>query len=45
VVADDSAAKLRELMHAPSLEKVFSQLAVQEDLGRVADSVVEAMAL
>jgi ABC-2 type transport system ATP-binding protein len=45
VVADDSAAKLRELMHAPSLESVFSQLAVQEDLGRVADSVIEAMAL
>ena len=45
VVADDSAAKLRELMHAPSLESVFSQLAVQEDLGRVADNVIEAMAL
>jgi ABC-2 type transport system ATP-binding protein len=45
VVADDSAAKLRELMHAPSLESVFSQLAVQEDLGRVADSVIEAMAI
>ncbi len=45
VVADDSAAKLRELMHAPSLESVFSQLAVQEDLGRVADSVIEAMTL
>jgi ABC-2 type transport system ATP-binding protein len=45
VVADDSAAKLRELMHAPSLESVFSQLAVQEDLGRVADSVIEAMGI
>jgi ABC-2 type transport system ATP-binding protein len=45
VVADDSAAKLRELMHAPSLESVFSQLAVQEDLGRIADRVIEAMAL
>jgi ABC-2 type transport system ATP-binding protein len=45
VVADDSAAKLRELMHAPDLESVLSQLAVREDLGRVADSVIEAMAL
>lgn len=45
VVADDSVAKLRELMHAPSLESVFSQLAVQEDLGRVADRVISAMVL
>jgi ABC-2 type transport system ATP-binding protein len=45
VVADDSAAKLRELMHAPSLESVFSQLAVQEDLGRVAEQVIDAMTL
>src|SRR5690348_14485769 len=32
VVADDSASKLRELMSAPSLEDVFSQLAVREDI-------------
>ena len=43
VVADDSASKLRELMSAPSLEDVFSQLAVREDIGRVADAVLEAV--
>jgi ABC-2 type transport system ATP-binding protein len=42
VVADDSASHLRQLMHAPSLEDVFSQLAVREDLGRVAQQIVEA---
>src|SRR6188768_2375345 len=31
IVADDSASRLRELMAAPSLEDVFSQLAVRED--------------
>ena len=43
VVADDSASKLRELMSAPSLEDVFSQLAVREDIGRVADAVLDAV--
>ena len=36
VVADDSAAHLRELMHSPSLEDVFSQLAVKDDVEAVA---------
>ena len=45
VVADDSAARLRELMHAPSLEDVFAQLAVQEDLGVRADAILEAVRL
>lgn len=43
VVADDSASRLRELMHSSSLEDVFSQLAVKEDLGQVAASLIEAM--
>jgi ABC-2 type transport system ATP-binding protein len=43
VVADDSASRLRELMHSSSLEDVFSQLAVNEDLGQVAASVIDAM--
>ncbi len=45
VVADDSAARLRELMHAPSLEDVFAQLAVKQDLGLVADAILEAVRL
>jgi len=43
VVADDSASKLRELMHAPSLEDVFSQLAVNEDLDTTAGRLLEAV--
>jgi ABC-2 type transport system ATP-binding protein len=45
VVADDSAARLRELMHAPSLEDVFAQLAVTEDLDQAAEALVEAVRL
>jgi ABC-2 type transport system ATP-binding protein len=41
IVADDSASRLRELMAAPSLEDVFSQLAVQEDVEAVAGEIVE----
>jgi ABC-2 type transport system ATP-binding protein len=43
VVADDSAARLRELMQAPSLEDVFSQLAVREDIDGLASSLVETI--
>jgi len=43
IVADDSAARLRELMHAPSLEDVFSQLAVREDLDRLASALFETI--
>ena len=45
IVADDSAARLRELTQAPSLEDVFSQLAVRQDLGRTADAIIEAVRL
>jgi ABC-2 type transport system ATP-binding protein len=45
VVADDSAANLRELMRAPSLEDVFAQLAVQDDVDRIATELVEAVRL
>ncbi len=45
VVADDSAARLRELMHAPSLEDVFAQLAVREDVNALAHQLVDAIAL
>jgi len=45
VVADDSVAHLRSLMQAPSLEDVFSQLAVEDDLDRVANALLEAIRL
>jgi ABC-2 type transport system ATP-binding protein len=40
VVADDSAGNLRSLMQAPSLEDVFSQLAVRDDIDRIASELV-----
>ena len=43
IVADDSASQLRELMHAPSLEDVFSQLAVHEDVDALAGQLLEAV--
>lgn len=43
VVADDSAARLRELMHSPSLEDVFSQLAVKDNVETVAGELLEAV--
>jgi ABC-2 type transport system ATP-binding protein len=45
VVADDSAARLRELMRAPSLEDVFAQLAVRENVEEVASAIVETVRL
>ena len=43
VVADDSAARLRELTQAPSLEDVFSQLAVRENVEDLASALVETI--
>jgi ABC-2 type transport system ATP-binding protein len=45
VVADDSASRLRELMHAPSLEDVFAQLAVHDDVDRVANDLIDTARL
>jgi ABC-2 type transport system ATP-binding protein len=45
IVADDSASRLRELMAAPSLEDVFSQLAVHEDVEGMAAQLVEVARL
>ncbi|MDP7690945.1 MAG: hypothetical protein QGG89_03820 [Vicinamibacterales bacterium] len=45
MVASDRVEQLRELMEQPSLEQVFTQLAVQEDVDQVAKDLVEAMAL
>ena len=43
IVADDSAARLRELTQLPSLEDVFSQLAVRENVDDLASAVVETI--
>jgi hypothetical protein len=45
VVADDSAANLRELMRAPTLEDVVAQLAVHDDVDRVTNEMVDAVRL
>ena len=42
-VAQDSVGSLRELLRSPSLEDVFTQLVVQEDVGDVADRIVAAI--
>ena len=42
VVADDSAARLRELMQLPSLEDVFAQLAVKDNLDEIAEGLMGA---
>ena len=43
IVADDSAARLRELMHLPSLEDVFAQLAVKDNLDQIAAGMMGAI--
>ena len=43
VLADDSAARLRELMNLSSLEDVFSQLAVKENLDDLANALLDAI--
>ena len=43
VVADDSVERLRSLMSLPSLERIFTQLAVEQDPAEVAAELVEAM--
>ncbi len=43
VVADDSVSNLRQLMHAPSLEDVFSQLAVRENIAGVVSRVLDTV--
>jgi ABC-2 type transport system ATP-binding protein len=43
VVADDTVVNLRSLMKQPSLEKVFSQLVVEEDTEAVAQGIMEAI--
>ena len=45
VVADGSASNLRELMHLPSLEDVFAQLAVKDDVETIAGELLTTVRL
>ena len=41
VVADDSIAHLRTLMAVPTLEAIFSQLAVEQDSGAISREIAD----
>jgi ABC-2 type transport system ATP-binding protein len=41
VVADDSIDRLRELMHLPTLESIFSQLAVEQDTTAISRQIAD----
>jgi ABC-2 type transport system ATP-binding protein len=43
IVANDEVGRLRDLMHLPSLEQIFRQLARQEDVGVSAREIVSLM--
>lgn len=43
VVAHDTVARLKELRRSPTLEHVFTELAVAEDPGRTADAILEVV--
>jgi ABC-2 type transport system ATP-binding protein len=43
IVANDEVGRLRELMHLPSLEEIFRQLARQEDVGATAREIASVI--
>ncbi|MDA0204475.1 MAG: ABC transporter ATP-binding protein, partial [Acidobacteria bacterium] len=43
VAAHDSVDALRDLMHSPSLEDIFTQLVVDDDTDRIAADIVDAI--
>src|SRR5215471_5316689 len=43
IVANDEVGRLRDLMHLPSLEMIFRQLARQDDVGASAREIVAVM--
>jgi ABC-2 type transport system ATP-binding protein len=43
VVANDSIEQLRELMSLPTLEEIFSQLAIEQDTVGITRRIVELM--
>jgi ABC-2 type transport system ATP-binding protein len=45
VVADDSIERLRELMALPTLEEIFTQLALGHDTQGIVQGILDLMAL
>jgi ABC-2 type transport system ATP-binding protein len=43
IKAEDSVSRLRDLMHLPSLEEIFTQLVQHEDMEAVARSIAQAI--
>ncbi|HEV3198589.1 MAG TPA: ABC transporter ATP-binding protein [Bryobacteraceae bacterium] len=43
VVANDSIAQLRALMSLPTLEGIFSQLAIEQDTGAITEQILQVM--
>jgi ABC-2 type transport system ATP-binding protein len=41
VVADDSVERLRTLMNLPTLETIFSQLAVEQDVAAISENIAD----
>ena len=41
VVANDSIEQLRELMSLPTLERIFSQLAIEQDTESITRQMIE----
>jgi ABC-2 type transport system ATP-binding protein len=44
IKAEDSVDRLRDLMHLPSLEEIFTQLVQHEDMEAVARDIAETIA-
>src|SRR6185369_1982288 len=44
IVADDSVSRLRELMHLPNLEEIFTQLVEQDDMESRAREIATTIA-
>jgi ABC-2 type transport system ATP-binding protein len=43
IIADDSMERLRTLMAVPTLEAVFSQLAVEQDAAAVSRDIADSI--
>lgn len=43
IVADDSVSRLRDLMHLPNLEEIFTQLVEQDDMESRAQKIASVM--
>jgi ABC-2 type transport system ATP-binding protein len=44
IVADDSITRLRTLMALPTLERIFSQLAVEQDTAAISRDIADLIA-